>query len=85
MQVSADSAVKFISAGSGKRKDGEAFFFVNLLDEKQNDIRCFCDAEVWGQVSKCSLGDEITPVFDVYAGKSGLGVRLRDFIKPSHV
>lgn len=83
MQCSSDSACRFINVGTGEtRTDKSTFYFITLVDEKGQAVRCYCDAMTYGKASNLEFGDEVQPVFDLYAGSKGLTARLLDFTGP---
>lgn len=76
MQVSSNEVCRFIGAGEISKGDNN-YYFVNLADEVGETIRAFADQQTFYQAKQFKFGDSIRCIWDVYAGRSGIGIRLK--------
>lgn len=80
MQVSSNEQCRFIGAGEIKKQDMN-YYYVNVADEVGETIRAFCDQQTFYTCKGMSFGDTIRCIWDVYAGKNGIGVRLKTVLQ----
>lgn len=80
MQVSGDIPLAYIGSYKGDAK-GNAFYTVSLCDGTQGDtFKFYTTADVYATVKKLTFGAPVSPVFNVFQGRNGVGVRLIDII-----
>lgn len=80
MQVSCDSAVNYVSTRVGASQDGRAWYRVTITDQTGDVINMYTDANVYGKLSGCKIGDKLQLICDVHPGKSGLSIRAIDVV-----
>lgn len=81
MQVSSDGAVTFISAETGKIKDGtKDWYRITVVDEEKSLLRLYGTVEAYAVCRALPIGTPVALAVNVGQGQKGTFLTLKDVV-----